>query len=293
MKLIIQIPCWNEAEQLPTTVAALPRTVAGFDVVEYLVIDDGCSDETAKLARDAGVHHVVPLQTHQGLARAFIAGIEACVAQGADVIINTDADNQYDASNIPHLVAPILARQADLVIGSRPISTNPHFSRVKRWLQCLGSAVVRFLSGVPVRDAPCGFRAMTRATALRVQVFTGFSYTIETLVQAGANRWRVVNVPIRVNAPTRPSRLFRSNLGYVWRSGWALLMALLIYRGRDILASISLLMVMMAICMPEMMGSWLQAALICGIGAMVAFLTQINRKLLEESCGRLRELGQR
>ena len=161
MKLIIQIPCFNEAEALPRTVADLPRQVAGFDTVEYLVIDDGSSDDTAGAARACGVHHLVSLPGHQGLARAFLAGVLACLERGADVIVNTDADNQYDARNLPGLVAPLLSGRADLVVGARPIAKIQHFFLTKRLLQKLGSRVVRALSGADVQDAPCGFRAMT------------------------------------------------------------------------------------------------------------------------------------
>ena len=220
MKLIIQIPCFNEAEHLPQSVADLPRHLAGFDSVEYLAIDDGSDDGTADVARACGVHHVVSLAGHQGLARAFLAGVLGALERGADVVVNTDADNQYDARSLPDLVAPILAGRADLVIGARPIATMRHFSWVKRRLQRLGSRVVRILSGANVEDAPCGFRAMTRAAAIRVQVFSNFSYTLETIVQAGAAGLRIASVPVAVHPPTRPSRLSIGPCASSGCSGW-------------------------------------------------------------------------
>jgi glycosyltransferase involved in cell wall biosynthesis len=185
MKLIIQIPCFNEAETLPITLADLPRRVDGFETVEWLVIDDGSRDDTARIARECGADHVV-LHTHnRGLALAFMTGIDACLARGADVIVNTDADNQYDASCIPDLVRPILERRAEIVIGARPIEEIEHFSRSKKLLQKLGSWVVRVVSKTSVPDAPSGFRAMTAAAAQQLMVFSDYTYTLETIIQAG------------------------------------------------------------------------------------------------------------
>jgi glycosyltransferase involved in cell wall biosynthesis len=185
MKLIIQIPCWNEVESIGATISELPRKVDGFDQVEILVIDDGSEDGTAEAAKAAGADHVIQLRGHKGLAAAFSRGIKFCAANGADVIVNTDADNQYAASSIPDLVRPILDRGADFVIGARPIAEIQEFSLVKKILQRIGSWVVRQLSGTDVPDAPSGFRALTRETALRLNVFTPFSYTLETIIQAG------------------------------------------------------------------------------------------------------------
>jgi glycosyltransferase involved in cell wall biosynthesis len=230
MKLIVQIPCFNEAATLPATVAAIPRAVPGFDRVELLVIDDGSTDGTGQVARAVGVDHVLRLTHNQGLARAFSRGVAHAVGLGADVIVNTDADNQYRAEDVAALVRPITAGAADLVVGARPLNANPYFSRAKRWLQLVGSGVVRAVSGTPVADATSGFRAMTRDAALRLCVFGGFTYTLETVIQAGLNNLRVVSVPVRVNPPTRPSRLFRSNAGYVLRSVKTIACVYAIYR---------------------------------------------------------------
>jgi glycosyltransferase involved in cell wall biosynthesis len=230
MRLIIQVPCWNEEQTLPATLAALPRRVAGFDEVQVLVIDDGSTDRTAAVARAHGADHVLRLNGHQGLARAFLAGLAEAVALGADVVVNTDADNQYRAADIPNLTAPILEGKADLVVGTRPIGSMTHFSLVKRCLQRLGSAVVRRLTGADVRDAASGFRAFSRAAALRLNVFTRFTYTLETLLQAAQSGLRIASVPVGVNPPTRASRLFRGNLSYVCRSSATICQVYLIYR---------------------------------------------------------------
>ena len=239
MKLIIQIPCLNEAGTLPATIAELPRHVEGFASVELLVIDDGSTDGTSHVARALGADHVVRLNGKQGLARAFMAGIVASTERGADVIVNTDADNQYSAEDIKVLVKPIIEGRADMVIGARPIRSLRHFSVTKRLLQALGSKMVRTFSGTSVLDAPSGFRAMTREAALRLNVFGDFTYTIETIIQAGLSNLRIVSVPIRVNGPTRPSRLFRSNLGYICRSMLTMATVYTIYRPTRIFGVLS------------------------------------------------------
>ncbi len=218
MKLIIQIPCLNEAEALPATMAALPRAVPGFDSVEWLIVDDGSTDDTVGVARAHGVDHIVRLPTHKGLAVAFQAGIDAALKLGADVIVNTDADGQYSPSDIPRLTAPILAGEADLVVGDRGVGAVADFSWTKRRLQSLGSSVVAKAAGIPIPDATSGFRAYNRDAAVGVVVLGRFTYTLETLIQAGASTVTVAHVPVDKNPVDRPSRLFSSNWDYIRRS---------------------------------------------------------------------------
>ena len=217
-KLIIQIPCYNEEASLPVTLAELPREVPGVDVVEWLIIDDGSTDRTVEVARGLGVDHVVRMKRNSGLAKVFMAGLDRCLRLGADIIVNTDADNQYCAADIPKLVDPIIAGRADYVIGARPIAEIPHFSPIKKVLQKLGSWAVRVASNTEVPDAPSGFRAMSRACALRLNVLSEYTYTIETIIQAGRAGMAIENVPIRVNEDLRPSRLVKSIGSYVRRS---------------------------------------------------------------------------
>ena len=230
MKLVIQIPCYNEAATLGLTLRELPRTVPGVDQVEWLVIDDGSTDGTADAARAGGVDHIVRLPLNRGLARAFMAGLEASLRAGADVIVNTDADNQYCAADIPALVAPVAGGHADMVIGARPIADIAHFSPAKKLLQRLGSRVVRLASNTRVPDAPSGFRAFSRAAAMQLNVFSSYTYTLETIIQAGQKGMTVVSVPVRVNADLRPSRLVRSVPQYLRRSALTIGHIFLIYR---------------------------------------------------------------
>ncbi|HZR82395.1 MAG TPA: glycosyltransferase family 2 protein [Candidatus Binatia bacterium] len=216
-KLIIQIPCLNEADALPATIASLPRRLPGIDEIEILVVDDGSVDGTSEVARRAGAHHIIRFPQNQGLARAFSAGIDAALKLGADVIVNTDADNQYEARDIPALIAPIVDGKADMVVGDRGTDGLAHFSPVKRWLQSYGSWVVRGLSGTSVPDAASGFRALSRRAALRLNVISDFTYTLETLIQAGKKQLAVTHVPVG-SRETRPSRLFRSIPSYLYRS---------------------------------------------------------------------------
>src|ERR671935_311970 len=218
MKLIIQIPCWNEEAQLPGTLADLPRAVPAVDTVEWLVIDDGSSDGTVEVARRHGVDHIVRLTNNKGLAAAFQAGLDAALKLGADIVVNTDADNQYRASDIPKLIAPILAGDADMVVGTRPIHKIEHFSPVKKRLQRLGSAVVRRASETSVEDTTSGFRAYNREAALQVQVVSKFTYTLETIIQAGKMLVALDSVPVATNPKVRESRLFPSMWAYVRRN---------------------------------------------------------------------------
>jgi glycosyltransferase involved in cell wall biosynthesis len=230
VKLIIQIPCYNEEKTLAQTLACLPREVPGADVVEWLVINDGSQDATVEVARANGVDHVVNLPVNMGLAHAFMAGLERAIREGADIIVNTDADNQYNAAGIPDLIRPIIERRAQFVIGDRPIRAIKHFSPVKRSLQLLGSKVVQLVSGTQVKDAPSGFRALSREAALRMNVFNQYTYTLETIIQAGLSDMRIVSIPIVVNGETRPSRLVRSVPDYVRRSVGAILKAFFVYK---------------------------------------------------------------
>lgn len=230
MKLIIQIPCFNEAQTLAVALAALPRAVPGFDAVEWLIIDDGCEDDTVEVAKAHGVDHVVRHTGNKGLARAFMTGLDACLRLGADVVVNTDADNQYNADDIPALTEPILAQRAEMVIGARPISSIRHFSAAKKLLQKLGSWVVRVASKTDVPDAPSGFRAISRAAVQRLIVFSDYTYTLETLIQAGQLNMAVISVPIRVNGELRPSRLVKNIPSYIKRSVLTIVRIFVIYR---------------------------------------------------------------
>ncbi len=230
LKLIIQIPCYNEEAMLGVTLAELPRQLPGVDVVEWLVIDDGSTDRTTEVAREAGANHVIRFTVNRGLARAFMAGLDFAVRAGADIIVNTDADNQYKAEDIPSLIAPILEGKAEIVVGERPIDEIAHFSPFKRLLQKAGSWVVRLASRTDVLDAPSGFRAMTREAAMRLNVFDSYTYTLETIIQAGRKNMAIMSVPVRVNPETRPSRLISSIPEYLRRSVLTIVRIFMTYR---------------------------------------------------------------
>ena len=230
MKLIIHIPCYNEAETLEIALNALPQRIEGVDIIEYLIIDDGCKDNTVEVAKNWGVHHVVSFAQNKGLAKGFMAGLDACLRNGADIIVNTDADNQYCGDDIVKLIQPILEGKADIVIGERPIDETQHFSWTKKKLQHFGSWVVRKASHTDIPDAPSGFRAFSRDAAMRVNVVNDYTYTLETIVQAGRNRMAITSVPIRTNPELRKSRLFHSMLGYVKKSMLTILRALIMYK---------------------------------------------------------------
>lgn len=301
MKLIIQVPCLNEAGTLDIAINALPRTVAGFDTVEWLVIDDGSTDGTADLARRLGVHHVIRHPLNRGLATAFMTGLDACLRLGADVIVNTDADNQYEAADIPRLTSPILAGEADMVIGARPIDETEHFSWIKKKLQRLGSWAVRTASKTPVADAPSGFRAISRETAMRLNVFNAYTYTLETIIQAGLSNLRVLSVPIRTNPDLRPSRLVKSISSYVRRSLVTILRVVVIYRPMKVFAVAGTLLAMMGFLVglrflyyyvtgdgSGRVQSVILSSLCILLGAMswmmaiLSELVAVNRKLLEK-----------
>lgn len=307
MKLVIQIPAWNEEASLPATLASLPRRVPGFESVEILVVDDGSTDATARVARDYGAA-VVSLPLHRGLAAAFLAGLAAALERGADVVINTDADGQYDPGAIPNLVNPILAGKADVVLGDRGVASLDHFSPTKRLLQRIGSAVVRLLSGVPVFDATTGFRAFSRAAAARLNCFTTFTYTLETLIQAGNAGLTVVSVPVSASPTQRPSRLFRSNAGYVVLSLASLVRLVLLYRPLRVLLTLGGICLGLAAVLfgrfayfffgginPAGHIQSLIAATVLGLTgvqlavlAVLADLVAVNRRLLDEQRSRER-----
>ena len=229
MKLIIQIPCFNEADGLPQTIAALPRKLPGIDTIEFLVIDDGSRDDTSAIARKLGVHHIERHRTNRGLAAAFRTGLQRALDEGADIIVNTDADNQYAGGDIGKLVAPIQSGAADVVIGDRGVRDNAHFGPFKRWLQRLGSAVVRRLSRTDITDAVSGFRAITRSAAQRINITSDFSYTTDMLIQAGRKRMCVVSVPVRTNGAIRPSRLFKSIPQFITTTGLTMIRVYAMY----------------------------------------------------------------
>ncbi len=230
MKLIIQIPCYNEAETLRIALNDLPKEIRGVDQIEYLIIDDGCSDDTVEVARNWGVHYVVSFTKNKGLARGFMAGLDACLCNGADIIVNTDADNQYCGADIEQLIRPILDHNADIVIGERPIDNTEHFSWMKKKLQHLGSWVVRKASNTDIPDAPSGFRAFSRDAAMHLNVINEYTYTLETIVQAGRNKMAITSVPIHTNPELRKSRLFQSMFGYIKKSMLTIFRALMMYK---------------------------------------------------------------
>lgn len=308
-KLIIQIPCLNEEATLPITLGCLPRAVPGYDVVEWLVIDDGSTDRTAEVARAHGVDHVVQLSPNQGLAKAFLAGLEASLRAGADTIVNTDADNQYDATNIPDLVRPIVEGRAQIVVGARPIAQIAHFSAAKKFLQRLGSWAVRMASGADIPDAPSGFRAIHRDAALRLYLFNDYTYTLESIIQAGRKNLKIVSVPIRVNGELRPSRLIKSIPLYVRRSLITILRIFILYKPFRFFALLGLLslvpglLIGLRFVVAYASGSgeghiqslilsaiFIVAAVVLLIAGVLADLTAANRHLLEDVRMRLLRL---
>lgn len=230
MKLIIQIPCYNEEETLTVALNDLPKYIDGIDEIEYLIINDGSKDKTVEVAKKWGVHHIVSFKRNKGLAYGFMAGLDACLRNGADIIVNTDADNQYCAEDIEKLVRPILEGKTDIVTGERPIDKTKHFSPLKKKLQHFGSWTVRVASNTDIPDAPSGFRAYSREAAMRMNVVNEYTYTLETIVQAGRSKIAMTSVPIRTNAELRPSRLFNSMFGYVKKSMVTIVRAFMMYK---------------------------------------------------------------
>jgi glycosyltransferase involved in cell wall biosynthesis len=307
MKLIIQIPCFNEADTLPKTLAQLPKAVDGFYQVEILVVDDGSTDDTPAVAREAGADHIVHLSRHLGLAQAFAHGLDASLRLGADVIVNTDADNQYRAEDIHKLVKPILDGKAEMVIGDRGVGSIAHFPAHKRALQTLGSKVVSATAGFSIPDATSGFRALTREVALETMVLSNYSYTLETLIQAGARKVRVAFVPIETNPPERPSRLISSIRHYLVNSSVTIMRSFTMYRALRIFTTISLVMLLVGTAIgvrflvvffqgngAGMIQSLILAAVFLIVGFMtfliglIADLVSFNRKILEEILYRIR-----
>ena len=309
MKVIIQIPCYNEAETLPITLAALPDELPGVDVVEYLVIDDGSVDDTAAVAAQLGVHHIVRFAGNRGLARAFAAGLEASVLNGADIIVNTDADNQYLGADVARLVEPILEGRADIVVGDREVGAVPSFSPLKRRLQTFGSWVISRAAGTHIPDATSGFRAYTREAALRTLVLSNYSYTLETLIQAGAQRMTVEYVTIRTNPPTRPSRLMHHLPDYLSNSAVTIVRAYTLYQPLRIFAVAGSIVIIAGLLLGARflyfyvneqgdghVQSLILTAVLLIIGfqtlliGLVADLVGFNRKIVEETLFRLRRL---
>ena len=301
MKLIIQIPCYNEAATLAVALSALPRMVPGFDKVEWLIIDDGSTDETIKVAQENGADHIVRHIRNQGLARSFMSGIREAVRFGADVIVNMDADNQYNADDIPSLTQPIINGQADIVVGARPIDSIKHFSSIKKILQKMGSWVVRAASRTDIPDAASGFRAMSRDAVQQLVVFNNYTYTLETIIQAGQKNMSIASVPVRVNADLRPSKLVKSTPSYIIQGIVTIARIFIVYRPFIFFSSIGVLLFASGILigirfmwfyLAGQGGGHLQslilASVLLGIGfqtlliAVIADLLSVNRKLLED-----------
>ena len=309
MKLIIQIPCYNEEQTLELAYNDLPRHIDGVDTIEYLIINDGSKDNTVARARELGFHHIVSFKRNKGLAKGFMAGIDACLHLGADIIVNTDADNQYCGADIEKIVRPILEQKADIVIGERPIDQTEHFSWKKKKFQHLGSWVVRVASGTDIPDAPSGFRAYSRDAALRLNVVNEYTYTLETIIQAGNNKTAMTSVPIRTNPETRPSRLFSSMWRYMKRSSTVITRSFVMYKPLTFFMSIGLVLLLFGgvlgvrflilMAMGEGAGH-IQSLILTAILIMMGFQTitigllgdtiSSNRKLLEDVQYRVRKM---
>lgn len=309
MKLVIQIPCYNEAETLPKTVSTLPRQIAGIDEIETLIVDDGSSDETVEAAHAAGVNHIVRLTRHRGLAAAFKAGLDASLHVGADIVVNTDADNQYRGEDIECLLQPILTHKADMVIGDRGVATLENFSPLKRSLQMLGSRVIARASGMEIPDATSGFRALTREAALRTMVLSDYSYTLETLIQAGAHKMAITYVPVRTNPQSRPSRLMKGITDYLLNSSVTILRSYTMYRPLRVFTIIGMVAILAGLALAGRYlyfmalgqgAGHLQSVILAAVLLIVGFqiwliglladLISFNRKILEEILYSLRKI---
>ena len=308
MKLIIQIPCFNEETTLPQVIRDLPRELPGVDRIEYLVIDDGSQDRTAEVARELGVHHVFRLGSNRGLATAFVAGIRRAVELGADVIVNTDGDNQYRGECIKDLIAPVVEGRADVVVGCRPIADVAHFSWIKKKLQRFGSYIVRKFSGTAIPDATSGFRAYSAEAAMRLHVFNRYTYTLETIIQAGHLNMRIIHVPIQINPKTRDSRLISSIPKYIWKGARVIVRSYVIYQPLRAFSYAALLAALpgLAICVrflyyffTEDTAGHMQSLLLAVLLLLIAFqlmvvgliadLVRANRELIEENTYQVRK----
>lgn len=309
MKLIIQIPCYNEAETLEIALNDLPKHIDGIDEIEYLIINDGSKDNTVEVAKKWGVHYVVNFRRNKGLAKGFMAGLDACLRNGADIIVNTDADNQYCGEDIEKLVRPIIEGKTDIVIGERPIDQTEHFSPLKKKLQHFGSWVVRKASNSAIPDAPSGFRAYSREAAMRLNVTNEYTYTLETIVQAGREKIAMESVPIRTNGELRPSRLFNSMMGYVKKSMVTIIRAFMMYKPLKFFTIVGLIPFLIGAGLGVryliylgmgQAGGHVQSLILASILIMMGFMTIIiglqadiiaaNRKLLEDIQYRVKKM---
>lgn len=309
MKLIIQIPCYNEAETLEIALNDLPKHIDGIDTIEYLIINDGSKDNTVEVARKWGVNYVVNFKQNKGLAKGFMAGLDACLRNGADIIVNTDADNQYCGEDIEKIVRPILEGKSDIVIGERPIDQTAHFSPLKKKLQHFGSWVVRVASDSDIPDAPSGFRAFSREAALRINVTNEYTYTLETIVQAGRERIPMSSVPIRTNGELRPSRLFHSMMGYVKKSMLTIIRAFMMYKPLKFFTILGIIPLLIGVGIGVRylvllaggaQGGHVQSLILSSILILMGFMTIViglqadiiaaNRKLLEDIQFRVRKM---
>jgi glycosyltransferase involved in cell wall biosynthesis len=311
IKLIIQIPCYNEEGTLGVTLSSLPHKIPGVDVIERLIIDDGSTDRTVEVAISHDVEHLVRFPVNQGLAKAFMAGLEACLKAGADIIVNLDADNQYCADDIPKLIEPIMSGKAEIVVGARPISDIKHFSTTKKYLQKIGSWIVRLVSKTDIPDVPSGFRAISREAAMKINVFNEYTYTLETIIQAGQKNMAITSVPVRINEDLRPSRLIKSVTSYIIQSFMTIIRIFMAYRAFTFFAipgaiffSLGILIGLRFLYFYFVEGgtghiqSLILANLLIGTGfflsvaGLLADLVSVNRKLLEKIDWRVQQLGE-